>query len=192
MDSDRFEQHPHNPPHLFRPGGTYFVTVSTRVRQPAMQPPHRRQECFESWQFATAKRSWRLIAWVFLPDHYHLLTTAPDGDDDIARLAGSVHQFTAREWNREDGSVGRQVWWNFRHTCVSYERSFYARLNYIHWNPVKHGLVAKPEDYPLSSYKRYREEWESLLRFWEAEYPFERLDEEPEGSERRTARGDEF
>jgi putative transposase len=178
MAEEVFRQYPHNPPHLFRSGATYFLTASTLEHYPLMLPPHRRQQCIDAWLFATGQQGWSLVAWVVLPNHPHLLAVAPGEGADVARLVRSVHRFTSGRWNVEDGRHGRQVWWNFRDKCISYERSFYARLNYIHWNPVKHGLVERPEDYPFSSYRAFLEDSESLLRHWEAEYPFERIDEE--------------
>jgi putative transposase len=189
MFDEAYREYPHNPPHLFRAGATYFVTASTLAHHALMGDPRRRQECFESWRFAADRSHWSMVAWVILTDHYHLLLVAPEESGDIARLAGSVHQHTSREWNREDRARGRQVWWNFWDTCITYERSFYARINYIHWNPVKHGLVDRPEDYPFSSYRTFLEDSESLLLFWEAEYPFDRIDEEAEAAARGNAPG---
>src|SRR5262249_47347346 len=168
MRDERYEEHEHPPPHLFRAGATYFVTASTLYREPIMEPLVRRQQCSDSWHHATAARGWRLVAWAFLPNHYHLLTVAPPADAEIAPLVGSIHQYTARRWNREDRAAGRRVWWNFWDTCISYEGSFYARLNYIHWNPVRHGLVTAPEEYPFSSYRLFLADSELLLRHWEA------------------------
>ena len=54
---------------------------------------------------------------------------------------------SARELNRLDDKVGRTVWFNFWDTKLTYERSYRARLNYVHQNPVKHGLVAKAVQY---------------------------------------------
>ncbi len=43
------------------------------------------------------------------------------------------------------------IWYNFRDTHLSFQKSYYARLHYVHTNPVRHGLVLKPEDYPWCS-----------------------------------------
>jgi putative transposase len=50
-----------------------------------------------------------------------------------------------------DGTPGRKVWFQYRDTCLSYETSYFARLNYVHNNPVKHGLVAVAHQYPYCS-----------------------------------------
>ena len=43
--------------------------------------------------------------------------------------------------DRLDGAPRRKVWYNFRETRLTYQKSYLARLNYVHQNPVKHGLV---------------------------------------------------
>src|SRR5258708_32751428 len=56
---------------------------------------------------------------------------------DLKRFLIHLHANTARDLNRVDESVGRQVWFNFRDTRLTYERSYFARLNYVHRNAVK-------------------------------------------------------
>ena len=50
-----------------------------------------------------------------------------------------------------DGAPGRKVWHNYRETRLTYQRSYLARLNYVHQNPVRHGLVAVANQYPWCS-----------------------------------------
>ena len=58
-----------------------------------------------------------------------------------------LHADTARELNRLDQTPGRQVWHNFRDTKLTFEHSYLARLNYVHQNAVKHGLVPVANQY---------------------------------------------
>jgi len=53
--------------------------------------------------------------------------------------------------NRNDGAAGRKVWHNFWETRLTHQKSYLARLNYVHQNPVKHGLVAVANQYPWCS-----------------------------------------
>ena len=55
----------------------------------------------------------------------------------------------------DDRRIGRKIWSKYWNTCIRSNKDFIARLNYIHWNPVKHGLVDDPKDYPYSSYQNY-------------------------------------
>jgi REP element-mobilizing transposase RayT len=69
----------------------------------------------------------------------------------IRNVIQRLHSQTSREVNRLDGVSGRQVWFQFRDTCLTYEKSYYARLNYVHHNPVKHGMAETPEQYEFCS-----------------------------------------
>ena len=66
-------------------------------------------------------------------------------------MLGQLHERTARWINGLDGAKGREVWHNFWDTRLTYERSYLARLNYVHQNAVKHGLVAVANQYPWCS-----------------------------------------
>jgi putative transposase len=50
-----------------------------------------------------------------------------------------------------DGQPGRKVWFQYWDSRISLERSYFARLNYVHNNPVHHGLADKAENYPWCS-----------------------------------------
>jgi len=62
-----------------------------------------------------------------------------------------LHSNTARQVNELDNSAGRRVWYNFWETKLTYERSYLARLNYVHQNAVKHGIVRVANQYPWCS-----------------------------------------
>ena len=62
-----------------------------------------------------------------------------------------LHADTARELNQIDNEAGRTVWFNFWDTKLTYEKSYLARLNYVHQNPVTHGLVAMANQYQWCS-----------------------------------------
>jgi putative transposase len=93
----------------------------------------------------------------------------------LASLIKSAHSFTARRWNTADGQLGRQVWFQYWDTCLASIGSFFARLNYIHHNPEKHGYVAAPEPYPWSSYAVWQSYGVDVLTDVEAAYPWDRL-----------------
>lgn len=92
-----------------------------------------------------AKRyEWQLEAWSIFSNHYHFIAR---GARDLRRFVTHVHADTARELNRVDQTVGRTIWCNFWETKLTYQRSYLARLNYVHQNPVRHGLVVKANQY---------------------------------------------
>ena len=61
----------------------------------------------------------------------------------------------ARQFNQEDGTPGRQVWYSYWDRCLWTEGDFWSRINYIHRNPVEAGIVADCAEYPWSSHRSY-------------------------------------
>jgi hypothetical protein len=55
----------------------------------------------------------------------------------------------------EDSIPGRRVWWNYWDTCICSEQNYYNRLKYVFWNPVKHGLAERPEEYVFGNYRDF-------------------------------------
>ena len=54
---------------------------------------------------------------------------------------------TAQELNRQDGTAGRKIWFQFWDSHITFERSYLARLHYIHYNPARHGVSGVAENY---------------------------------------------
>lgn len=71
--------------------------------------------------------------------------------DSLRNLIAEFHSSSATEINRMDGTAGRKVWFNYWDTQLTYEGSYFARLNYVHYNAVKHGLVRRANEYPWCS-----------------------------------------
>jgi len=75
---------------------------------------------------------------------------SPAEEDDATSLPTMVnllHTKTARWVNRLDGTTNRPVWYNYWDTRLTYQHSYLARLNYVHQNAVKHGLVPVANQY---------------------------------------------
>jgi len=141
-----------------------------------MEPHPRRQFVRQQLARVLERDGWDLIAWAVLPNHYHIVVRAPDtGAHDLARWMADLHKYTSRSWNQEDSARGRRIWWNYWDTCIESLGSFWARVNYVHWNPVKHGLVGRPEDYPFSSYREYLAAEDLDVAALEKAYPFDRV-----------------
>jgi len=114
-----------------------------------------------------------ICAWVVLPNHYHVLVRVKSLYLISASLK-ELHGKTSREWNLEDGMTGeRQVWYRFHDRKIRGDKHFSRALNYIHYNPVKHGWIASPYDWPWSSLENYLitygREW--LRKNWVAYRP---------------------
>lgn len=113
----------------------------------------------------------RVAAWVVLPNHYHALVVTGDVLQLLHAL-GRLHGRTSHDWNGEENARGRQVWCNAAETVIKSEGHYFATLNYVHHNSVKHRYASRWTDWPWSSAGDFlhavpREEAE---RIWKA-YP---------------------
>jgi putative transposase len=157
MDVEEYRAYKHNPPHLFRPNAIYMVTASTLRGRRLMQPAERRRYVIATLFERAENLGWRLEAWAVLPNHYHLVARAPGVPSTLTALVRSVHSIAAKSFNREDGTPGRQVWHNYWDTCLQSEKAYWAGLQYVHLNAVRHGLVREAEEYPFCSYGWFKE-----------------------------------
>ncbi len=141
----------HRPEHVFVAGTMYIVTAGTVGKERFFHETPRLR-LLESALFAVAEDyGWELQAWALLSNHYHIVAKSPDDGPNIRKLVQRLHSETSRELNRLDGTAGRQVWFQYWDTCLTYEKSYLARLNYVHQNAVKHGLVSEASQYPFCS-----------------------------------------
>ncbi len=145
---------PHSPVHWQFLPGIYMVTAVTYHRIPYLAHPERKN-LFLKILFAAAEEfGWSLHAWAVLHEHYHFLAASPENPGTLRKFIAKLHMHTARIFNQEDNTPGRRVWFQYWDTLITYQRSYLARLRYIHLNPVKHGLARDPLDYPWCSARR--------------------------------------
>ncbi|MHB0971417.1 MAG: transposase [Thermoanaerobaculia bacterium] len=90
-------------------------------------------------------------AWSVFSNHYHVVLSMVAKPERIREVLTDLHDASANEINADDGIAGRKVWYQFWDTALTFQKSYLARLNYVHTNPVKHGLVAKASNYPWCS-----------------------------------------
>ena len=136
-----------------------------------MPTADRRHQLLAQWTEEGRHRGLEIAAWVVLPNHYHLLIRVDDFEQ-VGVTARLVHGRTSRKWNKADGSPGRKVWYRYTDRAIRSERHYYTTLNYIHYNPVKHGLAESPYDWEPSSVGWYLEQYgrEWLRDLW-TRYP---------------------
>jgi len=148
------------------PGGTYFFTVKTFQRKPILtQEPYRlalRQAISEVRDLLPFEN----IAWTLLPDHLHTVWKFPEGDANFSLRWSLIKQRVTRQCADETGSASitrsrqerregtiwqRRFWEHVIRDDVDLER----HIDYIHYNPVKHGYVPRVIDWPYSTFHRY-------------------------------------
>lgn len=163
MESQYSRSH-HSPLHIFVPNTMYIVTASTLQKQHFFRADNRRQLLQDALFEVTTAYDWPLQAWAVFANHYHFIAKSPDDAITLKKMIQRLHSQTARAVNRLDGVNGRQVWFQYWDTCLTFEQSYYARLNYVHNNPVKHGLVEDAVQYPFCSASWFNSQADTMLR----------------------------
>ena len=93
--------------------------------------------------FATAEEfGWRLEAWAILANHYHFVARSPEEAETLPKLVRKLHACSARDLNRVDETPGRKGWFQYWDSHLTFEKSYLARLHYVHENPVHHRVAA--------------------------------------------------
>lgn len=145
----------------FTPGGTVFLTLVTADRGPVLRGEGRVALLRRALRRVRAERPFRTVAAVVLPDHIHLLWSLPGGDADYSTRVGRIKvEFVRLLADASDeprrpirtSAIWQRRFWE--HTIAN-GRDLETHLDYIHYNPVKHGHVACPHAWPFSSFHRW-------------------------------------
>ena len=161
----------HGPPHFGGEDGVYLITAACFEHRDVLSSPKRLSEFSAAMiDGLEAALGTGARAWVVQPNHYHVLVQI---DLDVLRpWLGRLHNGKATQWNREDGTPGRKVWHGFSDRRMRSERHYYATLNYIHANPVRHGYAEMATEWPWSSLHDYLEtHGREILADWWRRYP---------------------
>jgi putative transposase len=119
MPDSIFKSGHKTPPHLFVADWFYMLTGATYKQQPLIRSDDRKKEWINAFLSASESYHWDVLAWVVLDNHYHAILKSPeDGAANLSKFVASYHKFTARCWNEQENTTGRQVWWNYWDTCI--------------------------------------------------------------------------
>lgn len=145
------------------PGSTWFFTVVTYQRRNFLCDDRVRLELREAVRKVQAKYPFRVEAWVLLPDHFHCIWALPDQDSNFqlrirllkSYLTRSCSNFlhvdslsTVSRRKRKESTVWQRRYWEHQ---IRSDRDFKHHMDYIHYNPVKHGLCHSPIEWPYST-----------------------------------------
>jgi putative transposase len=148
-------------------GGTCFFTVVTQGRRPILTSPEVRQALREGIFQVQQTMPFSIEAWVLLPDHLHAIWTLPEPDDRYAarwaliksyvtkrceNLFGHGENVSISKSRRKEGGIWQRRFWDH---IIRDETDFHRHLDYLHWNPVKHGCAKTPMDWPYSTIHRF-------------------------------------
>jgi len=156
----------------FIPGGTCFFTVVTHEQRPILTSYLGRSILRRVILDERAKRPFKIVASVLMPDHLHAIWTLPPGDADYSTRWARIKSNFSRAYIQSGGQEGepsssrsrhaeRAIWQRrfWEHTCRD-EDDLKRCVDYLHWNPVKHGLVQSVAEYPWSCFHRFVREGE--------------------------------
>jgi REP-associated tyrosine transposase len=142
---------PHGPAHwLFEPG-LYIVTAGTYRKLPHLNSPARLDFLHNCLFQYASEFGWDLRAWAVLANHYHFVAASPKDPTTLRKFLSKLHMKTAKQLNLWDNKPGRKVWFQFWDSHITYESSYLARLNYVHQNPMRHGIVPFADNYKWCS-----------------------------------------
>jgi putative transposase len=145
---------PHAPVHQLSSSGTYFITAGTYHKAHHFRGSDRLAVLHRGLLIVARDYGWQLQAWAVFSNHYHFVGHSPLDKPNASNLPDmlSVLHVKMAGWvNQRDHTPGRQVWFNFWETRLTHQKSCLARLNYVHQNPVRHGLVPVANQYPWCS-----------------------------------------
>ena len=146
-------------------GSTYFFTVVTYNRRPFLSHPANIELLRQAFRYTMQRHPMKIDAVVLLPDHLHSIWTLPEDDRNYSlrwRLIKGYFSRYCQDADYDITSTSRQskqerAFWQrrFWEHLIRDTQDFVNHIEYIHYNPVKHGLVAAPKDWEYSSFHRY-------------------------------------
>ncbi len=149
----------------FSPGGSYFFTLVTKNRRPLFNLPENVAVLRDAFSTVRTKRPFKIDAIVILPDHLHCIWTLPDKDTDYATRWRLIKTWFTKHCDRNlltppktsKGRKQQQAIWQNRYWehLLRDNTDFEKHIDYIHYNPCKHGLVDKPVDWKYSSFHHF-------------------------------------
>ncbi len=135
----------HRPAHHFLPNTSYMVTAGTLHKQRLFHDAARLRLLNDLLLEVAQHHGWQLEAWAVFSNHYHWIGVSPADATTLKKFVSALHTRSAAELNKMDNTPARKVWFQYWDTCLTFEKSYLARLNYVHNNAVHHNLVPVAE-----------------------------------------------
>lgn len=151
-------------------GGTYFFTVVSYQRMPILIRDTSRILLHEAFEKTSQRYPFETVAYCLLPDHLHCIWKLPEGDSNYSmrwnvikgnftnaymREIGSNQERSDSRQKRREATIWQRRFWE--HTITD-EIDLEFHLDYIHYNPIKHGYVTRATDWQWSSFHRFVED----------------------------------
>ena len=139
---------------IYQAGGTYFFTVVSDQRRPILIDDAVRNALRDAIITVRAKYPFEIIAWVLMPDHLHTIWRLPEKDANYSLRWREIKRYTTHACPSFP-----KIWQNrfWEHT-VRDEHDFIQCFDYLHFNPIKHGLCTDLSQWAFSTFHRYVKE----------------------------------
>jgi putative transposase len=135
------------------PDAIIFITQVVEARKPVFENVTNLKLLRSTLHQVKELHPFAMLGYVFLPDHFHLLIK-PTGQSNFSQIMHSLKPNFTKAYKKHEEITGSMKLWQKRfweHTIRDVS-DFQHHLDYIHYNPVKHGLVSNPADWPHSSF----------------------------------------
>jgi len=150
----------------FIPGGTWFFTVNLLQRRNNDLLIREIDLLRSTVRKVRKAHPFHIDAWVILPEHMHCVLTLPPGDSDFSRRWRLIKSgfsralpVTERRSSVRVAAGERGIWQRrFWEHAIRDERDYQRHVDYVHVNPVKHGLVKCVNDWPYSTFHHHVEQ----------------------------------
>lgn len=153
---------------LYVQGVCYFFTVVTYQRRPILTNPDIWQTLKTAFKNEQQKNPFEIEALVILPDHLHTIWKLPENDADYSKRWNNIKRYVSfhcgenyalprskTQISKRQSTIWQPRFWEH---CIRDDDDFYKHLDYIHYNPVKHGYVKNVADWRHSTFHRYVKE----------------------------------
>ena len=155
------------------PGACWFFTVNLAERKNNSLLTENIELLRDAIRYVRRRHPFMIDAMVILPDHIHAVWTLPEGDADFGRRWGLLKSYFSRRLPKSERmSKSRQsrgelgVWQRrFWEYLIRDDRDYATHMDYVHINPLKHGLVESVAEWPYSTFHRlvkrgvYLDDW---------------------------------
>jgi putative transposase len=146
----------------WHPGGTYFFTVNLLQRQDSDLLTRHIETLRTVVKSVQQRHPFRIHGWVVLPEHLHCVIELPASDADFAtrwrlikmdfsKALPRTERMSAVRTRRGERGIWQRRYWEH---LIRDERDYRAHMDYVHINPLKHGLVERVAEWPYSTFHR--------------------------------------
>ena len=140
----------------YQEGGCYFFTVVTYERQRILDRRENIERLKKAFRHVMEQYPFVMDSVVILPDHLHCIWLLPGGDSDFSSRWRLIKRYFSIGIGAPIDHRGEKTVWQrrFWEHLIRNEDDWRKHVDYIHYNPVKHGYVLRPADWPHSSFQR--------------------------------------